>query len=156
MPAGFTCSLAERLDRRAALPVREAVHGEPLLEHHVYIAPGGRHLAVSLGADGAPRLEVRDGPPRHGVRPSADILFSSIASTYGASAVGVVLMVVFIHRGARRVPIQYARLQRGRRVYGGQRHYLPLKVNMAGVMPIIFASVVFIIPMVIFKALGLS
>jgi two-component system chemotaxis response regulator CheB len=91
MPAGFTCSLAERLDRRAALPVREAVDGEPLLEHHVYIAPGGRHLTVSLGVDGAPRLAVRDGPPRHGVRPSADVLFSSIASTYGASAVGVVL-----------------------------------------------------------------
>jgi preprotein translocase subunit SecY len=70
--------------------------------------------------------------------------------------VAVVLLVVFIHKGARRVPIQYARLTRGRRVYGGQRHYLPLKVNMAGVMPIIFAGVVFIIPMVIFQALGLS
>jgi two-component system chemotaxis response regulator CheB len=91
MPPGFTSSLAERLDRRAALPVREAVDGELLLENHVYIAPGGLHLAVSLGVDGAPRLEVREGPPRHGVRPSADILFSSIAATYGASAVGVVL-----------------------------------------------------------------
>lgn len=66
----------------------------------------------------------------------------------------VVFCVVYMHKGARRVPIQYARLTRGRRVYGGQRHYLPLKVNMAGVMPIIFASVVFIIPMVIFQALG--
>jgi preprotein translocase subunit SecY len=68
----------------------------------------------------------------------------------------VVFMVVYIHKGARRVPIQYARLTRGRRVYGGQRHYLPLKVNMAGVMPIIFASVVFIIPALLFGVVGLD
>lgn len=62
----------------------------------------------------------------------------------------VVYVVVFMHKGARRIPVQYARLTRGRRVYGGQRHYLPLKVNMAGVMPIIFASVLFVIPGVLF------
>ncbi len=67
-----------------------------------------------------------------------------------------VLVVVFIHKGARRVPIQYARLTRGRRVYGGQRHYLPLKVNMAGVMPIVFASVIFVVPAVLFQLLGWS
>ncbi len=66
----------------------------------------------------------------------------------------IVLVVVFIQKGERRVPIQYARLTRGRNVYGGQRHYLPLKVNMAGVMPIIFASALFIIPGVIFSFLG--
>ena len=65
-----------------------------------------------------------------------------------------VLLVVFIHKGARRIPIQYARLQRGRRVYGGQKHFLPLKVNMAGVMPIIFASVIFIVPAIVFQWLG--
>jgi preprotein translocase subunit SecY len=67
-----------------------------------------------------------------------------------------VVVVVYIHKGARRIPIQYARLTRGRRVYGGQRHYLPLKVNMAGVMPIIFASVIFIVPAVIFDWLGMA
>ncbi|MEZ6021097.1 MAG: preprotein translocase subunit SecY [Planctomycetota bacterium] len=66
----------------------------------------------------------------------------------------VILAVVFMHKGARRIPIQYARLTRGRRVYGGQRHFLPIKVNMAGVMPIIFASVLFVIPTVIFKWFG--
>lgn len=65
-----------------------------------------------------------------------------------------IFVVVFMHKGARRVPIQYARLQRGRRVYGGQRHYLPLKVNMAGVMPIIFASVLFVIPGILFQWLN--
>jgi preprotein translocase subunit SecY len=67
-----------------------------------------------------------------------------------------VVVVVYIHKGARRVPIQYARLTRGRRVYGGQRHYLPLKVNMAGVMPIVFASVIFIVPAVVFDWIGLA
>ena len=67
-----------------------------------------------------------------------------------------VIVVVYIHKGARRVPIQYARLTRGRRVYGGQRHYLPLKINMAGVMPIVFASVIFIVPAIVFQWLGLS
>jgi len=68
----------------------------------------------------------------------------------------IVLVVVYIQKGERRVPIQYARLTRGRRVYGGQRHYLPLKINMAGVMPIIFASAIFIIPGVLFKVVGLE
>jgi preprotein translocase subunit SecY len=67
-----------------------------------------------------------------------------------------VFCVTFIHKGARRVPIQYARLTRGRRVYGGQRHYLPLKVNMAGVMPIIFASILFVIPAVILQWLNIG
>jgi preprotein translocase subunit SecY len=66
----------------------------------------------------------------------------------------IVVVIVYITKGARRIPIQYARLTRGRRVYGGQKHYLPLKINMAGVMPIIFASILFVIPGVIFTALG--
>ena len=47
-------------------------------------------------------------------------------------------------------------MTRGRKVYGGQRHYLPLKINMAGVMPIIFASVLFVIPGILFKWFNLS
>jgi len=70
--------------------------------------------------------------------------------------IGIVLVIVTIQKAERRIPIQYARLTRGRRVYGGQRHYLPLKVNMAGVMPIIFASALFLIPGVLFSLLGLE
>ena len=65
-----------------------------------------------------------------------------------------VYVVVFMHKGARRVPIQYVRLTRGRRVYGGQRHFLPLKVNMAGVMPIIFASAILMFPAQLLRTLG--
>lgn len=60
----------------------------------------------------------------------------------------IVLGIVYVTKGQRRIPIQQGRQFRGRRVYGGQRHYLPLKVNQAGVMPIIFASFLFIVPAV--------
>lgn len=91
MPAGFTGSLAERLDRRSALPVSEARPGDPLMENRVYIAPGGRHLGLSSGTNGIPRIDVSDRAPVHGVRPAADVLFRSVAEVFGAAAVGVVL-----------------------------------------------------------------
>jgi len=87
-------------------------------------------------------------------------VFSNDEDAYGTTLklvglwVLIVLVIVFIQKGERRIPIQYARLTRGRRVYGGQKHYLPLKVNMAGVMPIIFASALFVIPTMIFGSLG--
>ncbi len=60
--------------------------------------------------------------------------------------IGVVIAVVIMHQGQRRIPIQQQKHTRGRRVYGGQRHYLPLKVNAAGVMPVIFADSLIILP----------
>jgi preprotein translocase subunit SecY len=58
----------------------------------------------------------------------------------------VVAGVVFITKGQRRIPIQAARAVKGRRVYGGQRSYMPVKVNAAGVLPIIFAQSLVVIP----------
>jgi preprotein translocase subunit SecY len=63
-----------------------------------------------------------------------------------ASFVGVVAGAILITQGQRRIPIQQAKQTRGRRVYGGQRHYMPLRVNHGGVMPIIFASSLMIFP----------
>ncbi len=60
--------------------------------------------------------------------------------------VGVVVAVVIMQQGQRRIRIQQAKHTRGRRVYGGQRHYLPLRVNAAGVMPVIFAESLIILP----------
>ena len=60
--------------------------------------------------------------------------------------VAVVLGVVFITQGQRRIPTQSAKHVRGRRVYGGSRQYLPLKLNQSGVMPIIFASSLLMLP----------
>ena len=62
--------------------------------------------------------------------------------------------VVFITQGQRRIPTQSAKHVRGRRVYGGTRQYLPLRVNQAGVMPIIFASSLLLFPTVIFSYLA--
>ncbi len=68
--------------------------------------------------------------------------------------VSVVAGVVFITQGQRRIPTQSAKHVRGRRVYGGTRQYLPLRVNQAGVMPIIFASSLLLFPAVIFGYMG--
>ncbi|HEY4234748.1 MAG TPA: preprotein translocase subunit SecY [Lacipirellulaceae bacterium] len=68
--------------------------------------------------------------------------------------VAVVTGVVFITLGQRRIPMQSAKHVRGRRVYGGTRQYLPLKVNQAGVMPIIFASSLLMFPMLILRQLA--
>jgi len=70
--------------------------------------------------------------------------------------VAVVAGVVFITLGQRRIPTQSAKHVRGRRVYGGNRQYLPLRVNQAGVMPIIFASSLLMFPSLIFAQLANS
>jgi preprotein translocase subunit SecY len=67
----------------------------------------------------------------------------------------VVLGVVYVTKGQRKIPVQYAKITRGRRVYGGQRNYLPLRLNMAGVMPVIFASALLAFPPLLFKGLNL-
>ncbi len=64
--------------------------------------------------------------------------------------VAVVAGSILITQGQRRIPIQQAKQTRGRRVYGGQRQYLPLRVNHGGVMPIIFASSLLIFPGILF------
>jgi preprotein translocase subunit SecY len=68
--------------------------------------------------------------------------------------VAVVYGVVFIYKGQRRIKMQSAKHVRGRRVYGGMSQYLPLKVNQAGVMPIIFASSLLLFPALFFGWLG--
>jgi preprotein translocase subunit SecY len=68
----------------------------------------------------------------------------------------IVFVVVFITKGQRKIPVQYAKLTRGRKVYGGQRHFLPLKVNQAGVMPVIFASALLSFPQLLGEAVGWS
>ena len=60
--------------------------------------------------------------------------------------VAVVAAIIFIERGQRRIPVNYAKRQVGRRMYGGQSSHLPLKVNTAGVIPPIFASSLLVFP----------
>ncbi len=96
------------------------------------------------------------------------LIFTSIAATFPAAmwtifetngfetfllviAIGIVVtgLVVFVEQSQRRVPVQYAKRMVGRRTYGGTNTYIPIKVNMAGVIPIIFASSLLYIPMLV-------
>jgi preprotein translocase subunit SecY len=69
-------------------------------------------------------------------------------------AIGVVAAVVFVQEGQRRIPVQYAKRVIGRRMTQGGQTYLPLKVNMAGVIPVIFAASVMAIPPTIGQLVG--
>ena len=62
------------------------------------------------------------------------------------AALIIIIGVVFVEQGQRRIPVQYAKRMVGRRMYGGTSTYLPLKVNQAGVIPVIFASSLIYIP----------
>ena len=66
-----------------------------------------------------------------------------------AMALGVVAAIVYMQEAQRRVPVQYAKRVVGRKVYGGQSTYLPMKLNMAGVIPVIFASSLLLFPVTI-------
>lgn len=68
--------------------------------------------------------------------------------------IAVVIAVIAITKGQRRIPTQSAKHVRGRRVYGGTRQFLPLRINQAGVMPVIFASSLLLIPTFLFKFLA--
>ncbi|MDD9207345.1 preprotein translocase subunit SecY [Georgenia sp. 10Sc9-8] len=58
----------------------------------------------------------------------------------------ITLLVVFVEQSQRRIPVQYAKRMVGRRMYGGSSTYIPLKINMAGVIPVIFASSLLALP----------
>ena len=82
-------------------------------------------------------------------------IFSSVSGDMTSIIVTVVIfvvifavipLIVFIERGQRRIPVQYAKRVVGRRIMGGQSTYLPIKVNTAGVVPIIFASAILYLP----------
>ena len=71
-----------------------------------------------------------------------------VETLLGVIALGVVivLLVILVEQSQRRIPVQYAKRMVGKRTYGGQATYLPIKVNMAGVVPVIFASSLLYLP----------
>jgi preprotein translocase subunit SecY len=74
---------------------------------------------------------------------NASIVKGAILAAIG---VGMIVAIVFIEQGQRRIPVSFAKRVVGRRMYGGQSTYIPMKVNTAGVIPIIFASSVLYFP----------
>src|SRR5262245_23008415 len=73
----------------------------------------------------------------------AIVKIAVLAAVYLAIVIGV----IYMSKGQRRIPMQQAKLMKGRKMYGGVRHYLPIKLNMANVMPVIFASSLLLLPM---------
>ncbi|HZU48524.1 MAG TPA: preprotein translocase subunit SecY, partial [Mycobacterium sp.] len=82
-------------------------------------------IAARIPAEGKSILDSRGG-----------VIFAAVC----VAALIIIVGVVFVEQGQRRIPVQYAKRMVGRRMYGGTSTYLPLKVNQAGVIPVIFAS----------------
>ena len=68
--------------------------------------------------------------------------------------IGIIISVVYVELGQRRIPVQFAKRVVGRRMMGGQNTYIPLKVNQSGVIPIIFASSILLLPVIFSQFLG--
>jgi two-component system chemotaxis response regulator CheB len=90
MPEGFTEMFAKRLDECCALEIHEARSGDLLLAGRVLICPGNRHMMVRHMPRGD-MVILSDGPPVNGHRPSADVLFHSVAQEFALTAVGVLM-----------------------------------------------------------------
>jgi two-component system chemotaxis response regulator CheB len=91
MPPIFTKSLAESLDSKCVVRVREAVHGEFPEPNNAYIAPGGRQMRVGMDAGNRPVLELTDDPPENNCRPAVDYLFRSAANNFPGRSMAVIL-----------------------------------------------------------------
>jgi len=84
---GFIAGLRQWLERECSLPVRLGVHGVPLRNGNVYLAPDNHHLEIGAGK----KFTLTSDPPLQGHRPSVDRLMESAAQIYGANAIGVLL-----------------------------------------------------------------
>jgi two-component system, chemotaxis family, protein-glutamate methylesterase/glutaminase len=90
MPEGFTEMFARRLNESSAIEVKEAQSGDLLLAGRALICPGNRHMKVRRMQHGDVVVLV-DQPPSNGHRPSADVLFQSVAEAFHQSAVGLLM-----------------------------------------------------------------
>lgn len=91
MPPGFTNSLAERLDSKSELVVKEATHKERILAGHVYIAPGDSHMLIETASNGDIMINLDKSPPVSGHRPSVDVMMESLSSTGLKNIIGVIM-----------------------------------------------------------------
>lgn len=90
MPAKFTTSFSERLDSLCAIKVKEAEDGDSVINGRALIAPGNYHMLVRRSG-ARYYVQVKQGPMVHHQRPSADVLFKSMADYVGANALGIIL-----------------------------------------------------------------
>ena len=106
----------------------------------------GMSLLMTVSIVGRIPLAVRDLFASLSVFKESSQLTPLKLAAMGCLFVSAVVFVIFIEQAQRRVPVQYARRMMGRKIYGGQTTYLPLKVNSGGVLPIIFAVSVLAFP----------
>lgn len=90
MPEKFTAAFSDRLNKICQIEVREAAHGDRVLDGLALVAPGGKHM--QLRRNGAQyQVDIFDGPPVNRHKPSVDVLFRSVAKHAGANALGVIM-----------------------------------------------------------------
>lgn len=92
MPPEFTRVLAQTLDKKCSIEVKEGVDGDVVKPGRVIIAPGGRHMTVSSAKGFGNEIRLLDTPYMNGVRPSADVLFHSVAKEYKGKGILAVIL----------------------------------------------------------------
>ena len=121
--------------------------GEQITEFGV-----GNGISIILFASIVSRL------PRSIVQSISNVINGSLkwwaAVLVFLGALALIILIVFVNDAERRLPVQYAKRVVGRKMYGGQSTYLPMKVNMSGVMPIIFAQSIAMLPATIAAMVG--
>ena len=121
--------------------------GEQITEFGV-----GNGISIILFASIVSRL------PRSIVQSISNVINGSLkwwaAVLVFLGALALIVLIVFVNDAERRLPVQYAKRVVGRKMYGGQSTYLPMKVNMSGVMPIIFAQSIAMLPATIAALVG--
>jgi len=90
MPANFTTSFAERLNGECTVKVKEAENGDRVIPGHVLIAPGGLHMLLQRSGANY-YVVIKDGPSVCHQKPSAEVLFNSVAKFAGSNAIGAIL-----------------------------------------------------------------
>ncbi len=113
--------------------------GEQITEHGI-----GNGISMILFAGIVARFPVSIGSTITNIKAGA--LSWWVAALMFLGALAIIILIVFVNDAERRVPVQYAKRVVGRKMYGGQSTHLPMKVNMSGVMPIIFAQTIASIP----------
>lgn len=91
MPAGFTKSMADRLNEVSPIAVKEAEDGDKLEKGQIYVAPGGKHMEVVKCADGSHKISLNNMPAIGGLRPCANITYDSLSKSGFDEIVCVVL-----------------------------------------------------------------
>ena len=123
--------------------------GEQITEHGI-----GNGISIILFASIVSRL------PNSIIQTIGNVASGSLAWWVAAlmylGALAIIVLIVFVNDAERRIPVQYAKRVVGNKMYGGQSTFLPMKVNMSGVMPIIFASSIATLPATIAGLAGAS